>query len=175
MIPLSQPTKIIQKEKNKGVFQIEALYPGYGMTVGNSLRRVLLSSLGGAAITQVKIKGVPHEFSTIPGVPEDVISIMLNLKQLRFIMHSDEPQIATLKVKGEKEVKASDFKLPSQVELVSKDFVLAHVTDKATELEMEIQIEKGIGYVASEARNKEKTDIGVIALDAIFTPIRKVS
>src|SRR4030042_6755530 len=113
MIPFPNPPKIIKKEsKNKAVFEIEALYPGYGVTIGNSLRRVLLSSLPGAAATQVKIKGVQHEFSTIPGVSEDGITIMLNLKQLRFKLFTDEPQKATLKVKGEKEVKGGDLELP---------------------------------------------------------------
>ena len=110
MISLPLQPKIIEKKGNKAVFEIEALYPGYGLTVGNSLRRVLFSSLTGAAITQVKIQGVQHEFSTIPGVLEDVISILLNLKQLRFKVYSDEPQKATLKIKGEKEVKAFAIK-----------------------------------------------------------------
>src|SRR4030066_2310731 len=121
MISLPYAPKILKKEGNKAFFEIEALYPGYGVTIGNSLRRVLLSSLPGAAATQVKIKGVQHEFSTIPGVLEDVITIMLNLKQLRFKIFTDEPQKAVLKVKGEKEIKGSDFELPSQVELINPD------------------------------------------------------
>jgi len=175
MISLPRPPKIIEKKENKATFEIEALYPGYGVTIGNSLRRVLLSSLPGAAITQVKIKGVQHEFSTIPGVKDDVISILLNLKQLRFRIYTDEPQKAVLKVKGEKKVKGSDFKLPSQVELVNKDFHVTTLTDKNAELEMEIQIEKGVGYLPVERRKKEKVEIGVIPIDAIFTPIRKVA
>ncbi len=175
MIPLPLPPKIIKKEENKAIFEIEALYPGYGVTIGNSLRRVLLSSLEGAAVTEMKIKGVAHEFSTIPGVLEDVIQIMLNLKKLRFKMFSDQPVTATLKVKGEKEVKGSDFKLPSQVELVNKDCHIATITDKKTELEMEIKIEKGIGYLARERRKKEKLPIGTIIVDAIFTPIKRVT
>jgi len=177
MIPLPFQPKIIKKEKNKAVFEIEALYPGYGVTIGNSLRRVLLSSLSGAAVTQMKIKGVQHEFSTIPGVLEDVVLIMLNLKQLRFRMFSEEPQKAFLKVKGEKEVKGADFELPPQVELINKDCHLATLTAKSAELEMEIQIEKGIGYQPREERkkSKEKSEIGVIQLDAIFTPIRNVA
>ena len=175
MILLSKPTKVLEKKENKGVFEIEALYPGYGVTMGNSLRRVLLSSLEGAAVTQVKIKGIPHEFSTIDGVKEDVVTIILNLKKLRFRMYSDESQQATLKVKGEKEVTGSDFKFPPTVELISKDSLIAHLTSKAAELEMEIQIEKGIGYVPAEARKKQKEEIGIISLDAIFTPIQKVS
>jgi DNA-directed RNA polymerase subunit alpha len=179
MIPLPLQPKITEKKGNKAIFEIEALYPGYGLTVGNSLRRVLLSSLTGAAITQVKIQGVQHEFSTIPGVLEDVISILLNLKQLRFKVYSDEPQKATLKIKGEKEVKASDFHLPSQVELINKDYHIATITDKKTELEMEIQIEKGVGYEPVERRktgsSHSKLPIGTIALDAIYSPVKKVA
>lgn len=175
MIPLPLKPKIIKKQKNKAIFEIEALYPGYGVTIGNSLRRVLLSSLGGAAVTQVKIKNVSHEFSTIPGVLEDVINIMLNLKQMRFKALSEEPQKATLKVKGKKEVKGSDFKIPSQLELFNKDCHIVTLTDSKASLEMEIQVEKGIGYVSRELRKKEKQEIGVIALDAIFTPIKRVA
>jgi len=175
MIPLPLQPKIIEKKGNKTLFQLEALYPGYGVTVGNSLRRVLLSSLSGAAVTQVKIKGIQHEFSTIPGVLEDVITIMLNLKQLRFKLFSDEPQKATLKVKGEKEVRAADFKLPSQIALINKTVHIANLTSKSAELEMEIQIEKGIGYSPRELRKKEKLEIGEIPLDAIFTPVKRLS
>jgi len=175
MIPLPVQPKIIEKKGNKTIFQIEGLYPGYGVTLGNSLRRVLLSSLEGAAITQIKIKGVQHEFSTIPGILEDVITIMLNLKQLRFRLFSNEPQRATLKVKGEKEVKASDFKLPSQVELINKNAHIATLTAKLAEIEIEMQIEKGIGYSPKESRRKEKLGIGEIPLDAIFTPVKRVS
>lgn len=175
MIPLPVQPKIIEKKGNKTIFQIEGLYPGYGVTLGNSLRRVLLSSLEGVAITQIKIKGVQHEFSTIPGALEDVITIMLNLKQLRFRLFSNEPQKAILKVKGEKEVKASDFKLPSQVELINKNAHIATLTAKSAEIEIEIQIEKGIGYSPKELRRKEKLGIGEIPLDAIFTPVKRVS
>lgn len=175
MIPLPLKPKIIKKQKNKSIFEIEALYPGYGITIGNSLRRVLLSSLSGAAITQMKIKNVSHEFSTIPGVLEDVINIMLNLKQMRFKILSEEPQKAVLKVRGKKDVKGSDFKLPSQLELINKDCHVATLTDSKADLEMEIQVEKGIGYTPRELRKKEKQEIGTIALDAIFTPVRRVA
>ncbi len=175
MIPLPLKPKTIKKQKSKTIFEIEALYPGYGVTVGNSLRRVLLSSLGGAAITQVKIKNVSHEFSTIPGVLEDVVNIMLNLKQMRFRVLSEESQKASLKVKGKKEVKGSDFKLPGQLELVNKDCHIATLTESKASLEMEIQVEKGIGYVPRELKKKEKQEIGTIALDAIFTPVKRIS
>lgn len=175
MIPLPIKPKIAKKEGNKAIVEIEALYPGYGVTIGNTFRRVLLSSLAGAAVTQVKIKGVSHEFSTIPGVLEDVIIIMMNLKQLRFKIFTDEPQKATLRIKGEKEVRGSDFDIPTQLELINKDAHIATITDKKTELEMEILVEKGVGYLPREARKKEKLEVGVIPLDAIFTPIKRVS
>ncbi len=175
MIPLSQPAKTIQEVQNKGVFEIEALYPGYGVSVGNTLRRVLLSSLQGAAITQIKIKGAAHEFSTIPGVAEDVVTIILHLKQVRFRMFSDEPQIVTLKVKGDKKVKAGDIKASSEIQVINKDMVIANLQGKQTELDMELRIERGIGYVPVEARKGEKQEIGAIALDAAFSPVRRVS
>jgi len=181
MIPLPLSPKIVEKKENIAHFVIEALYPGFGVTVGNSLRRVLLSSLSGAAITQIKIRGVQHEFSTVPGVIEDVITIMLNLKQLRFKTYSDEPQKAVLKVKGEKEATGKEIDLSSQLELVNKNHHIATLTDKKTELEIELQIEKGMGYVSRETKAKEmgsmrqKIEIGIIPMDAIFTPIRRVS
>lgn len=174
MILLPKSIKIVEKKKNYARFEIEALWPGYGVTIGNALRRVLLSSLEGGAVTKVKIKGVPHEFSTIPGVLEDVISIIQNLKQLRFRIFTDEPQKATLKVKGEKEVKGSDFSLPAQLELANPDCHVATLTSKSAKLEMEITVEKGVGYLPVEMR-KEKSEVGVILVDAIFTPIRKVN
>ena len=176
MILLPKSPKIINKKENWARFEIEALYPGYGVTIGNSLRRVLLSSLPGAAVTQMKIKGTQHEFSTIPGVLEDVITIVMNLKQLRFKMHVDEPQKATLKIKGEKEVKSSDFKFSSQVELINKSCHIATLTNKKAELEIEIQIEKGVGYEPVERRKKQKKlEIGAIPIDAIFTPVKRVN
>lgn len=176
MILLPKQPKIINKKEDWARFEIEALYPGYGVTIGNSLRRVLLSSLPGAAVTQAKIKGVQHEFSVIPGVLEDVITIVMNLKQLRFKMYSDESQKVTLKVKGEKKVKGSDFKFPSQIELVSKSCHLATLTNKKAELGMEIQVEKGVGYEPVERRKKQgKLEVGAISIDAIFTPVKRVN
>lgn len=176
MILLPKSPKIITKKEHSACFEIEALYPGYGVTIGNSLRRVLLSSLSGAAITQMKIKGVQHEFSTISGVLEDVITIAMNLKNLRFKMYADEPQKANLKIKGEKKVEGSDFKFSSQVELINKSSHIATLTNKKAELDIEIQIEKGIGYESIERRKKQKKlEIGVIPIDAIFTPVKRVS
>jgi len=176
MILLPKPPKVINKKENSATFEIEALYPGYGITVANSLRRVLLSSLPGAAITQIKIKGVQHEYSTISGIVEDVITIVMNLKNLRFKVYTTEPVKATLKVKGEKTVKGSDIKIPSQVELINKSAHIATLTSKTADLDMEIQIEKGIGYEPVENRKKkDKLEIGVISVDAIFTPIQRVN
>ncbi|MBZ9572922.1 DNA-directed RNA polymerase subunit alpha, partial [Patescibacteria group bacterium] len=175
MIPLPKAPKIIQKKGNTALFEIEALYPGYGVTVGNSLRRVLLSSLAGTAITQVKIKGVSHEFSTIPGVLEDVIIILLNLKKLRFKSFTNEPQTITLREKGIGEVKGKNFKLPPQVELANSEAHIATLTSKKTELNLEAQIEKGVGYSPVEEREQKKAEVGVIPVDAIFTPVKRVS
>jgi DNA-directed RNA polymerase subunit alpha len=175
MIPLPLQPKIAKSEKNSAIFEIEALYPGYGVTVANAMRRVLLSSLKGAAVTQVKIKGVSHEFSTISGVQEDVITLMLNLKNLRFKVFSDEPQKGILKIKGEKDVKGADLELPSQVELANPDCHIATLTSKSSDLEMELTIEKGVGYSPREGRRKEKLEIGNIPLDAIYTPVKRVS
>ncbi|PIR89711.1 DNA-directed RNA polymerase subunit alpha [bacterium (Candidatus Gribaldobacteria) CG07_land_8_20_14_0_80_33_18] len=175
MIPLPSLPKIIKEEKNKAIIEIEGLYPGYGATMGNSLRRVLLSSLEGAAITQVKIKGVSHEFSTISGVLEDVIMIILNLKKLRFKMFSEESQHASLKIKGQKEVKGKDFKLSPQIEIVNSSAHIATLTAKSAEIDMEVQIERGVGYQTVEEREIKKWDVGVLPIDAIFTPIKKVT
>lgn len=175
MIPLPPKPKVILEKGNRGVFEIENLYPGYGQTIGNSLRRVLLSSLSGAAITTVKIEGVEHEFSTIEGVLEDVVEIMLNLKQMRFKLTEQGPFTATLSEKGEKVVTGKDFKVPSQVEIVTPDLPIATLTSKNSKLNMEVLIESGLGYVPAEVHSKEKVEIGTIALDAVFTPVRHVN
>jgi DNA-directed RNA polymerase subunit alpha len=175
MIPLPLRPKIVKSEKNKAIFEIEALYPGYGATIGNSMRRILLSSLEGAAITQVKIKNVSHEFSTIAGVMEDVVAIILNLKQLRFRLFGEVSQRSTMKVKGAKTAKGSDFDLPTQLELANPDSEIATLSSKSAELEMEILVEKGTGYLSRDARKKgEELGAGVIPVDAIFTPIKRV-
>ncbi len=175
MIPAPSKPKIKDEKENKAVFEIDSLYPGYGTTIGNSLRRVLLSSLGGAAITKIKIEGVNHEFSTVPGVMEDVMTIILNLRELRFRLHSEETQTIKLSIKGEKEVKASSFSLPTQVELVNPDNHIGTITDKKASLEIEAEIESGIGYSSAQERKEEKLDVGQIMVDAIFTPIRLVN
>ena len=176
----SQP-KIISEEGESGVFEIEGLYPGYGHTLGNSLRRIILSSLPGVAITSVKIDGVNHEFTVLDGVKEDVITILLNLKRIRMRFATDEPQTLYLKVKGlatqvgEKVVRASDLEVPGQVEVLTPDEIIATIIGKNTVLDMEIKAEKGLGFMPKEMIDKSRVDIGTIALDGIFTPIRRAS
>jgi len=174
-ISLPQKPKYSPVADNVGKFEIEGCYPGYGTTLGNALRRVLLSSLSGSAITAVKIKGVKHEFSTIPNVLEDVIQIILNLKQIRFKSYKEGPVKVSLKVKGEKTVKAGAITCPSDVEIVNKDAHIATLTNAKAELEMEMDIDSGIGYVPVEQQEREKKEVGVIAIDAIYTPIKRVN
>lgn len=177
MEPIILPSKIeIKKGKlpNEAVITVEPCYYGYGTTLGNALRRVILSSLPGAAVTAVKIKGVQHEFSTIPHVKEDVIEIILNLKQLRMRVYSAEPVRLILKAKGEREVKAKDIEKSSDVEIVNPDLHIANLTHKNADLEMEIFVSQGRGYVPVEAREKEKLEVGMIAVDSIFTPIKNI-
>ncbi|MDD5342084.1 MAG: DNA-directed RNA polymerase subunit alpha [Patescibacteria group bacterium] len=174
-LPLPKNIEVKKIDHNRAVFTIEPCYPGYGNTLGNALRRVLLSSLEGAAITAVKIKNVSHEFSTLPFVKEDVVEIILNLKTVRFKIFSDGPVTVTLKEKGEKKVTAKDIKLTSEIEIGNPDQVIATLTDKKAEFEMELRVEKGRGYVPVESREKEKGEIGLIAIDAVYTPVRNVN
>ncbi|MDO8430545.1 MAG: DNA-directed RNA polymerase subunit alpha [Candidatus Taylorbacteria bacterium] len=167
--------KVIREEASSGVYEIDGLYPGYGHTLGNSLRRIILSSLPGAAVTRVKIKGVEHEFSSVDGVKEDVISILLNLKRLRVRLITDEPQIITLKAKGVKTITAKDITVPGQVEILNSDLHIATLTDKSSDLDIEIIVEKGLGYVSKDVLTKDRVDIGTISLDATFTPIIKAN
>lgn len=167
--------KIIREEGSSGVYEIDGLYPGYGHTLGNSLRRIILSSLPGSAVTRVKIKGVEHEFSSIEGVKEDVIALLLSFKKLRIRLITDEPQTITLKAKGVKTLTAKDIEVPGQVEILNPDLHIATLTDKSSEIDVEITVEKGLGYVSKEILTKDRVDIGVISLDATFTPIKKVN
>ncbi len=166
--------RIVLEEDNKGVFEIDGLYPGYGHTLGNSLRRIILSSLPGASITSIKIDGISHEFQTMDGIKEDVIVMILNLKKIRFKMISDESQVVTLSIKGPKEVLAKDVKTGGQVEILNPDLHIVEVTGKIN-LNIEMKIEKGLGFIPKEILQKEKVDIGTITVDGIFTPIRRVS
>jgi len=172
-IALPSKPRIVKEEDFTGIYEIDGLYPGYGHTLGNSLRRIILSSLPGAAVTSIKIDGVAHEFSTIKGVKEDVISILLNLRKVRLKMLTDEPQMLTLSAKGAGAITAGDITAPGQVEILNPDQYLFEVTDKNTTVDMEINVERGLGYVPKEVHQKEKVDIGTIALDAAFTPIRR--
>jgi DNA-directed RNA polymerase subunit alpha len=174
-IHLPSKPRVVSEEGDSGVFEVEGLYPGYGHTLGNSLRRIILSSLPGVAITSVKISGVTHEFSVIEGVKEDVITILLNLKKIRMRFTTDEPQTLSLKVKGEKVVTAADLEVPGQVEILTPDLVIANLTSKNSSIEMEIRAEKGLGFMPKEMIDKSRVEIGSIALDGIFTPIRRAS
>jgi DNA-directed RNA polymerase subunit alpha len=173
-IVMPSKPRVVVEEGNKGVFEIDGLYPGYGHTLGNSLRRIILSSLPGASITSIKIEGVSHEFQTLDGIKEDVIVMILNLKKVRFKMISDEPQTVSLSVKGPKEVTAGDIKTGGQVEVLNPELHIVEVTGKVN-LNIEMRIEKGLGFIPKEIFQKDKVDVGTIAVDAIFTPIRRVS
>lgn len=157
-----------------GKFVVEPLERGYGITLGNSLRRILLSSLPGAAVTTVKIDGVLHEFSTIPGVVEDVTDIILNIKHLAVRMRGDEPRIIRIEWQGQGDVKARDIICDPDVEVVDGDLHIATVADGG-ELRMEMTVEKGRGYVPAERNKRPDLPIGVIPIDSIFTPVRKVN
>lgn len=174
-ISLPNELKITADKKNPflAIVEIFPLYPGYGHTVGNSLRRVLLSSLEGAGITAVKIKGAHHEFMTLPYIKEEVLEIILNLKQLNIKAYTDEKQEITLSVKGKKNVTASDFKKNSNVEIANTHQHIATLTHKDAELVIEATVEKGLGYSPVEEREKE-TIVGVISVDTMFSPIKAV-
>ena len=174
-ITLPSKPKIVLEKGFTGVYEIDGLYPGYGHTLGNSLRRIILSSLTGAAITSVKIDGVSHEFSTITGVKEDVIGIMLNIKKIRVRLTGDEAVTMRIKSKGIGDITAKDIEVPGQVEIINSDQHIASITDKATSLDIEMRVEKGLGFVPKDVHQKERTEVGVIALDAAFTPIKRVT
>lgn len=174
-ILLPSKIEIVPSERdNESILVMEPFFHGYGHTVGNALRRVLLSSLQGAAVTAVKIKGASHEFQAVPNVKEDVLEIILNLKQLRMKVFSDEPVKLTLHAKGDKKVTGKDILANSDVEIANPGLHIATLTDKSGELEMEITVAKGRGYVATEERGKERGELGTIAVDALYSPIRSV-
>jgi DNA-directed RNA polymerase subunit alpha len=173
-ITLPSKPRVVSEQDRSGVYEIDGLYPGYGNTLGNSLRRIILSSLQGTAVTHVKIPGVPHEFSTIEGVKEDVVTILLNIRKIRFQISSDEPQTVTLSIKGPKLVTAGDLDLPGQVEVLNPEQIIADVTGKTT-FELELRAERGLGFVPKEEHQKERVDVGTIAVDAIFSPIRRAN
>jgi len=173
-IILPSKPRVINETQTSGSYEIDGLYPGYGHTLGNSLRRIILSSLPGTAVTSVKIEGAQHEFSTLEGITEDVVAILLNLKRVRLSMSSEEPQTISMSVKGPKEVKASDFKCPGQVYVQNPEEHIASLS-KGGSLDIEAKIERGLGYVSKESIQKDRVEIGSIALDAIFSPVRRVN
>jgi DNA-directed RNA polymerase subunit alpha len=174
-ITLPSKPRVVSEDEMEGVYEIDGLYPGYGHTLGNSLRRIILASIPGAAITSVKIEGIEHEFSTMGGVKEDVVTILLNLKKLRFEIIGGEAQTVTLSVKGPKKVTGADLSLPGQVRLLNPNSYLCEVTDKSSSLEAEFRIERGLGYVAREQLKKDRVEVGEIAIDASFSPIRRAN
>lgn len=175
--PIFLPEKIEREEagEHTATFSIHPYHPGYGPTVGNALRRVLLSSLPGAAITQVKINGVDHEFSTLEGIKEDMVSLLLNLKRVRVASTSDEPVEIRLRVTGEHKVTAGDFETPPEVTVVNPNQVIATLTNSKAKLDLHATVERGRGYVPSETRSGQQREIGMITMDAIFTPVQRVS
>ena len=174
-VTLPSKPRVVSEEDNHGIFEIDGLYPGYGHTLGNSLRRIILSSLPGAAITQVKIDGAEHEFSTLEGVKEDIITILLNLRRVRLHMHTDEPMTISLKKSGAGVVTAADITSPTQVEILNGDQYIGEITNKSGKLNIEMTVDRGLGYVPREVHQKDKVEIGTIALDAVFTPIRRAN
>ena len=178
ILNFQKPDKVIMIDSSEfeGKFEFRPLEPGYGLTVGNALRRVLLSSLEGFAITSVKLENVEHEFSTIPGVVEDVTEIILNLKQVRFKrqIEDTEEEKVTVTIGGQEQLKAADFqKFISGFQVLNPDLVICHL-EKSVQLNMEIAIEKGRGYGPAEENKKANAELGVIAIDSIFTPIKNV-
>jgi len=174
-LPLPKTINYKEIKKNKTQLIIEPLFPGYGITIANSLRRVLLSSLTGAAITKIKIKGANHEFSALPHVKEDLVEVILNIKKIRLSLLSDEPVKLKLKVKGERDVKAKDIDKNAQAEIANPDLILAHLTDKKAELEIEMTAKKGQGYETVESRTDESLAANEISIDSVYSPIVNVS
>ena len=166
--------KSVPQGDNYGKFIVEPLERGYGSTLGNALRRVLLSSLPGAAVTSIKFENVPHQFSTIPGVVEDVLQMILNIKGIIIRSHSDEPKTVMLKAKGKGEVKASDITHDAEIEIINGDHVIANLENNG-KLNIEMTVERGKGYVVAERNKKPNQSIGTIPIDSIFTPVLKVN
>ncbi len=166
--------KQVAEEGNRATFEIEPLSPGYGITIGNTLRRILLSSVEGAGITSVRIDGATHEFTTIPGVREDMVNLILNIKQVHLRLHGHEPTSLVLQKKGPGEVTVTDFKPNSAVEFINPKQVIAHL-DKGASLNLEVEVKKGRGYSSTEARRNDRLPLGTIAIDTIFSPIVRVN
>jgi DNA-directed RNA polymerase subunit alpha len=175
LLSSSVEIKTVAEDTRRGEFVVEGLYAGYGLTVGNALRRALLSSLPGAAITYAKFKGASHEFTTLPGVKEDIVELTMNLKKVRFRVHTDEPQTLLLASDGAGVVTAADIETNADVEVLNPEAVIATVTGKDTEFEAELTVERGLGYSAVESRKAEKMAIGQVGIDAFFSPVTKVT
>lgn len=174
-IVIPSKPEIISETKTEGTYEISSLYPGYGNTLGNALRRMLLSSIPGAAITTIRIHGMPHEFSALDGVKEDVLTIIVNMKNIRMKSNTETfPQKVTLKKKGKGVIIAGDFEVPSQIEIVNKDLVIAEITDDKTELQIEADVHKGIGFRPREDFSEDSA-VGSIVVDAIFSPVKRSS
>ncbi len=172
-LPVFNATPVTDGDDTHIIFSIGPLPPGYGMTLGNGLRRVLLSSLPGAAVTSVRIKGVQHEYATLKGVHQSVVDICLNLKQLKLRKFSKDPEVITLSGKGAKTLKAKDLKVSSDIEILDGDIEIVTL-EKGGEIEMEITVEKGVGYVPAAERNRKQNEPGLIYIDAIYSPVEKV-
>lgn len=175
IISLPQKIEYTEGKENVGTVAILGCYPGYGTTLGNALRRVLLSSLEGSAVTSAKVKGVTHEFTAIDGVQEDVVQIVLNLKSLRIASHSDEPVKVKIKKSKEGPVTSADIEKNSDIDVVDESQVICTLTDKKSSLDMELTVTRGVGYVPVEQQQREEIELGAIAIDAVFTPIRRVN
>lgn len=176
LITLPKTPSFEKIDERTSKFLIEGCYPGYGITLGNALRRVLLSSLTGAAVTEIKIKGATHEFTTLEGVKEDIVQIILNLKKVRFQLQEGTDKIRViLNTKGAKEVSAKDISLTSEVNVANPEQHIATLTTSKSNLEIEITVEKGVGYVAVEQREEREKELGVIAIDGLFSPIERVN
>jgi DNA-directed RNA polymerase subunit alpha len=174
-MPQGAAIEVRERRDNFAKFAIEPLERGFGITLGNALRRILLSSIPGAAVTYMKIDGVLHEFSTIPGIVEDTISLMLNLKGLPVKLNTEEPKVLTLNVSGPKAITAADITQDPDVEILDPGYHIATLSAKSAKLQMEIGVEKGRGYVTSDRQRNVEHMIGLIPLDSIFSPIRKVN
>lgn len=174
-ITLPAKPNVVEENNTKAVYEIEALYPGYGQTLGNTLRRVILSSIQGAAITKVSIEGANHEFTTMDGIKEDTLEILLNLKKIRFKLDSSESQEIYIKKKGIGPLTAADIETPTQVTVTNKDQYIAELTNNNSKFNAKLTVEQGIGFVPHEERQKGKAEIGTILLDAIYSPIRRVN
>ncbi len=173
MVTPSFETSVIKKTADYGEFALEPLEQSYGQTLGNALRRVLLTSLEGAAITQVKIEGVKHQFTTLGGLKEDIVELILNLKQVRLAYQGEKPETLTLKVSGPKEVTAADIKGPATVKIVNPEQPICSLADKSSQLNITITVERGMGY--SPAEERKVGTVGLIPVDAVFSPVNRVA